>query len=38
VVSKSDAAWGKVISIEHDINGKTIISDYAHLHKIDVKK
>lgn len=37
IVSKHDAAWWKVVSVKHNINGKTIVSDYAHLHKIDVK-
>ena len=37
IVSKHDAAWWKVVSVKHTINGKTIVSDYAHLHKIDVK-
>jgi len=30
--------WGKYVSIEHTIRGKTIVSNYAHLHKISVSK
>ena len=37
IVAKTDAAWWKVVSVKHNIDGKTIVSDYAHLHKIDVK-
>lgn len=37
IVAKTDIGWGKVVSVEHTINGKTVVSDYAHLSKIDVK-
>lgn len=30
--------WGKYVSIEHVLNGKTFVSNYAHLSKITVSK
>ena len=38
LAKENDIAWGNVISVEHDINGKRVVSDYAHLSKIDIKK
>lgn len=38
IESKNAIGWGKFVSIEHSINGKKIISNYAHLSKISVKK
>lgn len=38
IVAKKDIAWGNVVSIEHTIDGKRIVSDYAHLSKIDVEE
>lgn len=38
IESKSAIGWGKLVSIEHSINGKKIISNYAHLSKISVEK
>jgi len=38
IVARNDIGWGNVVSIEHKINGKTIVSDYAHLSKFSVKK
>jgi len=32
--SKTDVALGKMVSIEHYINGKKIVSNYAHMSKI----
>lgn len=34
--SGNDVGWGKFISVEHNINGKKIVSNYAHLSKISV--
>lgn len=34
----SDIAWGKYVSIEHTLDGKTFISNYAHLSEINVNK
>lgn len=34
----SDVAWGKYVSIEHTIRGQKVISNYAHLSKIQVNK
>lgn len=36
--AKTDVALWKMISIEHTINGKKIVSNYAHLSKYIVKK
>jgi len=37
ILAKSnDIALGNVISIEHTIDGKRIVSDYAHLSKLNV--
>ncbi|MDD3144657.1 MAG: M23 family metallopeptidase [Candidatus Gracilibacteria bacterium] len=36
VVAKETSMEGKNISIKHTINGKTIVSDYMHLSKIEV--
>jgi murein DD-endopeptidase MepM/ murein hydrolase activator NlpD len=36
--SKTDVALGKMVSIEHYINGKKIVSNYAHMSKIIAKK
>ncbi|NDK09661.1 peptidoglycan DD-metalloendopeptidase family protein [Candidatus Gracilibacteria bacterium] len=33
-----DLAWGNYISIEHTIRGKKVVSNYAHLSKILIKK
>jgi len=33
-----DVAWGKYVSVEHTIRGKTIVSNYAHLSDIKVSK
>lgn len=38
IVSSTELGWGQVISIEHNINGKKVVSDYAHLSKIQAKK
>ncbi len=38
IVAKKDPSWWNVISIEHTIRWKKIVSNYAHLSKIDVKK
>lgn len=38
IVAKTDIGWGKVVSIEHTINGKTVVSDYAHMSAIKVNK
>ena len=38
IESGSDVGWGKYVSIEHTINGQQVISNYAHLFEIDVKK
>ncbi len=38
IVANTQMSWGKIISIEHTIDGKKIVSDYAHLSAIDVKK
>lgn len=38
ITSATDIGWGKHISIEHTINGKKVISNYAHLSEIDTKK
>jgi len=32
----NDIGWGKFVSIEHTINGQKIVSNYAHLHQINV--
>ena len=37
IIAKNLTAFGKNVSIQHTINGKTIVSNYAHLHNIDVK-
>ena len=34
----NDIAWGNYISVEHTLNGKTFISNYAHLSKLNVSK
>ena len=38
IQAKNMIAWGNTVSIEHTINGKTFISDYAHLSKISVSQ
>ncbi len=38
IESDSDVGWGNYVSIEHEINGQKIISNYAHLATRDVKK
>ncbi len=38
IVSKKDPSWWNVVSIQHTIRWKKIVSNYAHLHKIDVQK
>ncbi len=38
IESGSDLSWGKHISIEHTIRGKKVVSNYAHLSKLLVKK
>lgn len=38
ITSKTDVSWGKHVSIEHTINGKKVISNYAHMSKIYVEK
>ena len=38
IESDSDVGWGNYVSIEHEINGKKVISNYAHLATRDVKK
>ncbi len=37
IVADNLLGWGNAVSIEHDINGKTVVSNYAHLSKILVK-
>ncbi len=34
----NDIWWGKFVSVEHTIKGKTIVANYAHLDSIDVNK
>ena len=34
----NDVAWGKHVSIEHTVRGKKIVSNYAHLSKINVSQ
>jgi murein DD-endopeptidase MepM/ murein hydrolase activator NlpD len=36
--SKTDVALGKMVSIEHNIDGKKIVSNYAHMSVILAKK
>jgi hypothetical protein len=36
IVAENLLGWGNSVSIEHDINGKTIVSNYSHLSKITV--
>jgi hypothetical protein len=38
IVAENVIGWGNVVSVEHEIKGKTVVSDYAHLSKIDVKE
>ncbi len=38
IESTVDANWGKHISVEHIIRGKKVISNYAHMSKLLVKK
>jgi len=38
IEAASDVAWGKYVSIEHTIRWKTVVSNYAHLAEILVKK
>lgn len=38
IKAHSMLGWGKTVSIEHVINGKKIVSNYSHLHKIDTKE
>lgn len=37
IAAWSDAGWGNYVSIEHKINGKKVISNYAHMSKKIVK-
>jgi hypothetical protein len=34
----NDISWGNYVSIQHTINGKKVISNYAHLSKINASK
>jgi murein DD-endopeptidase MepM/ murein hydrolase activator NlpD len=36
--SKTDVALGKMVSVEHYIDGKKIVSNYAHMSEIIAKK
>lgn len=36
IEAASDISWGNYISIEHTISGKKVISNYAHLSKLNV--
>ena len=36
ITAKSAIWWWKVVSIEHTIKGKKVVSNYSHLHKINV--
>jgi hypothetical protein len=38
ITSSTDIGWGKHVSIEHTIDGKKVVSNYAHLSKILVEK
>lgn len=37
IIAKNMISWGNNVSIEHTINRKTVVSNYSHLSKIDVK-
>ncbi|MDD3303049.1 MAG: M23 family metallopeptidase [Candidatus Gracilibacteria bacterium] len=37
IIAENKLDYGNLVSIKHTINGKTIISNYAHLSKIDTK-
>lgn len=38
ILAKNDPSWWKVISIKHTIRWKVIVSNYAHLSEMNVKK
>ncbi len=38
IVSSTELGWGQVVSVEHNINGRKVVSNYAHLSKIQAKK
>ncbi|NDK07780.1 peptidoglycan DD-metalloendopeptidase family protein [Candidatus Gracilibacteria bacterium] len=38
IIAKNKLEFGNLISIKHEINGKKIVSNYAHLSKISVKE
>ncbi|MCD5380456.1 peptidoglycan DD-metalloendopeptidase family protein, partial [Candidatus Gracilibacteria bacterium] len=38
ILAKKDPSWGNVVSVKHTIRGKVLVSNYAHLSKIDVEK
>ena len=38
IESETAVGWGKYVSIEHTINGQKIVSNYAHLSQLNVKK
>lgn len=38
IVANEWVAWGNHISIEHEINGKKVVSNYAHLSKMNVEE
>ncbi len=38
IATGNDVGWGRYVSIEHIIRGKKVISNYAHLSKVNVNK
>ncbi len=38
IVSKKDPSWWNVVSIQHTIRGKKVVSNYAHLDVIGIQK
>ncbi len=38
ILAKKDPSWWNVVSVKHTIRWKVIVSNYAHLSKIDVEK
>lgn len=38
IAAGEDVGWGNYVSIEHSFSGKKVISNYAHLSKVEVEK
>gem|GEM_PF-1163901 len=37
IIAKKMLGWGNNVSVEHNIDGKKIVSNYSHLNKIQAR-